>query len=161
MKSMRACVAAQQGTSGALAATRFKVRVPPSQCVTLAVPADIELGEAEVIVLHPRAKPAPKKASHSKSRQHPAFGLWVSRSETTDPVAFVTELRRRMMERRARLREARDHQGGRLISAVTIATPDDLLIAVGEQPTEFAHEVRLLTAPHHLQERRHPTPTKG
>ncbi|HXQ22837.1 MAG TPA: hypothetical protein VN812_14255 [Candidatus Acidoferrales bacterium] len=106
MKSMRVRAAGQQGTSEALAATRFKVRVPASRRVTLAVPAEVEPGEAEVIVLHRRAKPAPRKAPHSKSRQHPAFGLWASRSEASDPVAFVAELRRRMMERRARLREA-------------------------------------------------------
>jgi hypothetical protein len=101
----RSVAAATQGTGEDLVATRFKVRVPPSRRVTLAVPAEVEPGEAEVIVLHRRAKPT-RKARRSKSRQHPAFGLWASRSEAADPVAFVDELRRRVMERRARVREA-------------------------------------------------------
>lgn len=98
--------AAKQGSSESLVATRFKVRVPPSRRVTLSVPAVVEPGEAEVIVLHHRAKPPRRKAERSKSRQHPAFGLWASRPEAADPVAFVDELRRRIMERRARRREA-------------------------------------------------------
>lgn len=108
MKGVRAgsAAAANQGSSENLVATRFKVRVPPSRRVTLSVPAEVEPGEAEVIVLHRRAKPAGRKAARSKSRQHPAFGLWASRPEAADPVAFVDELRRRVMERRARLREA-------------------------------------------------------
>ena len=108
MKSTRAGVAAarQQGNSENLVATRFKVRVPRSRRVTIAVPAEIEPGEAEVIVLHSRAKPTPTKAPRSKARQHPAFGLWASRPRAADPVAFVADLRRRMMERRARPREA-------------------------------------------------------
>jgi hypothetical protein len=102
---VRSAAAATQGTGEDLVATRFKVRVPPSRRLTLAVPAEVEPGEAEVIVLHRRAKPA-RKAPRSKSRQHPGFGLWASRSEAADPVAFVDELRRRVMERCARVREA-------------------------------------------------------
>ena len=40
------------------------------------------------------------------------------------------------------------------MSTVTIEVPDDLLIALREQPTEFAHEARLVTALHYLRERR-------
>ena len=107
MKSTRAgaTAARQQGNCENLVATRFKVRVPRSRRVTIAVPAEVEPGEAEVILLHRRAKPTPRKAPRSRGRQHPAFGLWASHPEVTEPVAFVADLRRRMMERRARPRE--------------------------------------------------------
>jgi hypothetical protein len=50
MKGARASSAtAKQGTGENLAATRFKVRVPLSRRLTLAVPAELEPGEAEVI----------------------------------------------------------------------------------------------------------------
>ena len=107
MKGARAGSAtAKQGTGENLAATRFKVRVPLSRRVTLAVPAEVEPGEAEVIVLHRLATPTRRTAQRAKPLQHPAFGLWASRPEAADPVAFVNELRRRMMERRTRLRHA-------------------------------------------------------
>jgi len=108
MKGTRAgsVAAPTQGPSDDLVATRFKVRVPPSRRVTLAVPADVEPGEAEVILLHRRTKPVRRKTAPPRSRQHPAFGLWASRPETADPVAFMDDLRRRMMERRVRLRNA-------------------------------------------------------
>lgn len=108
MKGVRAgsTAAERRGPSENLVATRFKVRVPPSRRVTLSVPAEVEPGEAEVIVLHRRAKPARRKAPRSKSLEHPGFGLWASRPETADPVAFVNDLRRRVMERRARPRAA-------------------------------------------------------
>ena len=85
-----------------LAATRFTVRVPQDRRVTFAVPLDIAPGEAEVIILHrraqrPRASKAPARITH-----HPAFGLWADRPEAAEPVAFVDELRRRVMERRKR-----------------------------------------------------------
>jgi len=40
------------------------------------------------------------------------------------------------------------------MSTVTIEVPDDLLIALREQPTEFAREARLVTALHYLREKR-------
>lgn len=40
------------------------------------------------------------------------------------------------------------------MSTVTMEVPDDLLIALREQPTEFAHEARFVTALHYLQEKR-------
>ena len=40
------------------------------------------------------------------------------------------------------------------MSRVTIEVPDDLLIALRERPTEFAHEARLVTALHYLREKR-------
>ena len=107
MKGARAGSAtAKQGSSENLGATRFKVRVPPSRRVTLAVPVEVEPGEAEVIVLHRLAKPARRTAPRAKPLRHPAFGLWASRPEAADPVAFVNGVRRRMMERRTRLRHA-------------------------------------------------------
>ena len=107
MKRGSAGSAPRQGGSEHLVATRFKVRVPPNRRVVLAVPAEVEPGEAEVIVLHQRAKPSRGKGAQSKSRQHPAFGLWASRPETADPVEFVNELRRRMIERRLGVRKPR------------------------------------------------------
>ena len=47
----RSVTARPQGPSDDLVATRFKARVPPSRRVTLAVPVDVEPGEAEVIFL--------------------------------------------------------------------------------------------------------------
>ena len=87
-------------------ATRFKVRVPPSRRVTLPVPVDVEPGEAEVILLHRRTKPARTGTARPRSQPHPAFGLWATRPEAADPVTFVDDLRRRTMERRVRLRDA-------------------------------------------------------
>lgn len=40
------------------------------------------------------------------------------------------------------------------MSTVTIEVPDDLLVALREQPTEFAHEARLITALYYLREKR-------
>jgi len=107
VKGERGGSAGRKNSGEHLVATRFKVRVPPSRRVTLAVPAEVEPGEAEVIVLHRRVAHAPETAPRSKSRQHPAFGLWASRPETADPVAFVDALRRDMLERRMRVRNAR------------------------------------------------------
>lgn len=109
MKGERAVSVARARRQGGenLVATRFMVRVPPSRRVTLAVPSESEPGEAEVIVLHRPARPAPRQAPGSRSRRHPAFGLWASRPEAADPVAFVDGLRRRMTERGAPVRKAR------------------------------------------------------
>ncbi|MFI5366857.1 MAG: hypothetical protein ACHQ4J_14675 [Candidatus Binatia bacterium] len=92
--------AASRALTEKLAATRFTVHVPQDRRVTFAVPLDIDPGEAEVIILHrraqrPRASKAPARGTH-----HPAFGLWADRPEAADPVAFVDELRSRIMERR-------------------------------------------------------------
>lgn len=40
------------------------------------------------------------------------------------------------------------------MSTVTIEVPDDLLIALREQPTEFAHEARFIAALYYLREKR-------
>jgi hypothetical protein len=69
--------------------------------------ADSPLPVLEAGKTHQRAKPARRNAARSKSRQHPAFGLWASRPEAADPVAFVDQLRHHIMERRKRVRKAR------------------------------------------------------
>ena len=40
------------------------------------------------------------------------------------------------------------------MSTVTIEVPDDLLVALREQPNEFAHEARFVAALHYLREKR-------
>ena len=91
---------ASSAPSEDLVATRFNVRVPPDRRLTLAVPLEIEPGEAEVIILHRRAKPLRTSKPPARITRHPAFGLWAKRPEAAYPVAFVDELRRRVMKRR-------------------------------------------------------------
>jgi predicted HTH domain antitoxin len=40
------------------------------------------------------------------------------------------------------------------MSQVSLEVPDDLLLALREQPSEFAEEVRLVSAVHYLRQRR-------
>lgn len=40
------------------------------------------------------------------------------------------------------------------MSQVSLEVPDDLLVALREQPNEFAEEVRLVTAIHYLRQKR-------
>jgi len=102
MKAARSSASspASRAAKEQLVATRFTVRVPKDRRLTLAIPLEIEPGEAEVIVLHRGAKPARKRAPLARITHHPAFGLWAKRAEAADPVAFVEELRRRVMEKR-------------------------------------------------------------
>jgi hypothetical protein len=90
---------ARRGPKEQLVATRFTVHVPKDRRLTLAIPPEIEPGEAEVIVLYRGAKPARRRAPLARITHHPAFGLWAKRAEAADPVAFVEELRRRVMQK--------------------------------------------------------------
>lgn len=40
------------------------------------------------------------------------------------------------------------------MSQVSLEVPDDLLVALREQPSEFAEEVRLVSAVHYLRQKR-------
>lgn len=102
MKAARSSASspASRAPNAPLVATRFTVRVPKDRRLTLAIPLEIEPGEAEVIVLHHGAKPARKREPLARITHHPAFGLWAKRADAADPVAFVEELRRRVMEKR-------------------------------------------------------------
>ncbi|HEX7408511.1 MAG TPA: hypothetical protein VF515_12780 [Candidatus Binatia bacterium] len=102
MKTARSSASspASRAAKEQLVAARFTVCVPKDRRLTLAIPLEIEPGEAEVIVLHRGAKPTRERAPLARITHHPAFGLWAKRAEVADPVAFVEEIRRRVMEKR-------------------------------------------------------------
>lgn len=91
--------------AGEGALTRFAVRVPNNRQVTF--PPEVEPGNVELVVLRRDVQPGRRRTTSSKSRQHPAFGMWATNKGTTDSVAFVQELRQRIMERRPRRRTER------------------------------------------------------
>lgn len=80
-------------------AAKLKGTVTPKRKLVVDVPASVKPGPVEVILLQDSDRKSKARLEPRRSK-HPAFGLWVDRHETIDPVKLAAKLRDKVERRR-------------------------------------------------------------